>query len=241
MSLLKSLTTDSAIANEKDSVGGGGVLASGLYLATVAMAYINKSDGGALGLNVVFNIDGKDVRQTFWMTSGDAKGNKNYYEDKKGDKQYLPGFNMANSLSLLTVKKEISELDTEEKVIKLYSYDAKAEVPTKVNVVTELLNQEIYVGLLKQTVDKTAKNDAGKYVPTGDTRDENETDKLFRAADKLTTAEIRAASDVAEFAKTWADKWTGVTKDKTSKDVVKGVAGAPAAAGTKKPTTSLFG
>ena len=40
----------------------------------------------------------------------------------------------------------------------------------------------------------------------------------------------------------WAEKWTGKTKDKTSKDATKGVAGAPKAAGaTTKPTASLFG
>jgi hypothetical protein len=90
---------------------------------------------------------------------------------------------MANSLCLLTLGKEISELTTEEKVLNIYSPDAKAEVPTKVQVLMDLLNQEILVGLIKQTVDKTAKDAAGAYQPTGETREENEIDKFFRARD----------------------------------------------------------
>ena len=101
-----------------------------------------------------------------------------------------------------------------------------------------------YINLLK-TVDKTKKNDAtGQYEPTGETREENEIDKLFRASDRMTTAEIRAKAAEASFAFTWETKNTGVTKNKSK--------GAPAGTGTagmpmmspgvtKKPATSLFG
>ena len=248
MSLLSTLAADASIANETDSVGGGNApLESGLYPCTVNMAYINKSASGALGL--VLNLKGPDnreIRQTLWMTSGTAKGGKNYYE-KDGEKHFLPGFNHANGLALLTVGKEISAMDTETKVVKVYSPEAKAEVPTKVEVVMDLLNQEILVGLLKQTVDKTVKNDAGFYMPTGETRDEDEIDKLFRASDRMTTAEIRAQATEATFAATWESKWTGKTKMK-SKGAAPGNAGTsglPKMMGTpavsKKPATSLFG
>lgn len=246
MSLLKALTTDSTIAAEKDSVGGGNnPVESGLYDSVIGMAYIQKSKGGALGLFLTLKTaDNKEIRQTLWMTSGDAKGNKNYYE-KDGEKFYLPGFNAANSLALLTVGKEISELDTEQKVINLYSFDAKAEVPTKVDVVMELLNQDIIAGILKQTVDKNTKNEStGAYEATGETRDENEVDKFFRAKDKLTTAEIRAGATEPVFYTTWGDKNTGVTKVKAKGAAAGGTAGAPKAAGTPgtaKPGKSLFG
>lgn len=247
MSLLATLTTDSSIANEKDSVGGNRVLESGLYLATVALAYITKSEGGALGLVLEAKAQAGNIRQTLWMTSGTAKGCKNYYE-KDGEKHYLPGFLAANALALLTVGKEISQLETEPKVINAYNKEAKAEVPTKVDMLTDLLGQEILIGLIKQTVDKTAKDAAtGVYMPTGETREENEIDKLFRARDRMTTAEIRAQAETAAFADTWEQKWAGKTKDKASK--VAGTSGAPRTgfagtaanqATTKKPATSLF-
>lgn len=247
MSLLATLTTDASIANEKDSVGGSRVLESGLYKANVALAYITKSEGGALGLVLEAKAEAGNIRQTLWMTSGTAKGCKNYYE-KDGVKNYLPGFIAANALSLLTVGKEISELETETKVINAYNKDAKAEVPTKVEMLTDLLGQEILVGLIKQTVDKTAKDaTTGMYMPTGETREENEIDKFFRASDRKTTAEIRAQVEAAAFADTWEQKWAGKTRDKASK--VAGTSGAPKTgfAGTaanqataKKPATSLF-
>ena len=244
MSLLSTLTSDASIANEKDSVGGGGVLDSGLYPATVTLAYAQKSEGGALGLVLQAKTNqGRDIRQTLWMTSGTAKGCKNYYE-KEGVKHYLPGYVAANALALLTTGKEISELDTETKVVNVYNKDAKAEVPTKVEAIVDLMGQEILIGVIKQTVDKTQKTDAGTYAPTGETRDENEIDKFFRASDRKTTAEIRAQAEEAAFADVWEKKWAGVTKDKASKGAgVPGVPkiGAAANAGAiKKPTTSLF-
>lgn len=245
MSILSSLASDASIGQETDSVGGGNApLESGLYACTVSMAHLKKADSGAMALVLTLTTEDKrEIRQSLWMTSGTAKGCKNYYE-KDGEKNFLPGFNHANALCLLTVGKEISAMDTEQKVVKLYSAEAKAEVPTKVDVIVDLLGKEILVGLIKQTVDKTKKNDAGVYVPTGETRDENEIDKLFRATDRMTTAEIRAQATEAAFADTWSGKWAGKTKSK-----VKGVAansgtfGEAKATGTggKKPSTSLFG
>jgi len=242
MSLLANLTTDDTIETEKDSVGSGGVLNSGLYPSTISMAYLQKATSGALALVLRAKTqDGREIRSTLWMTSGTAKGCKNYYE-KDGVKHYLPGFNLANSLSLLTVGKEISELEPETKVVNVYSPEAKAEVPTKVDVLVDLLNQEVLVGLIKQTVDKTVKNDTGAYVPTGETREENEVDKFFRARDRMTTAEIRGQTAEASFVDVWSDKWTDKVRNKaTGGSGASGTAGAPkAAAAAKKPTTSLF-
>ena len=116
MSLLKNLETKAGVEGEKDILGGGGALDSGLYDLTVKVAYVTTSSGGALALNTIFDYNGKEVRQQFWMTSGNDKGNKNTYT-KDNKEHYLPGFLTANSLALLTVGKEISQLDLEEKTI----------------------------------------------------------------------------------------------------------------------------
>jgi hypothetical protein len=242
MSLLKNLSTDTTIANETDSVGSSGPLDSGIYNAKVALAYVNIVASGAVGLVLNLKTEaGREIRQTLWMSSGKEKGCKNYYE-KDGQKHYLPGFLHANSLALLTVGKEISDLDTETKVVKLYSAEAKAEVPTKVEMIMDLIDQDIIVGVIRQTVDKTQKDDNGVYQPTGETRDENEIDKFFRAKDRMTTAEIRAQAEEATFIDTWETKWTGKVKNKAKGTAANGTAGAPKAASTaaKKPTTSLF-
>lgn len=253
MSILASLATDTSIAEEKDSLGGGGnsALDSAVYPMTVALAYLGKADSGAMSLNLLLKAeDGRELKQTLWMTSGTAKGGKNYYE-KDGEKHYLPGFIHADALCLLTVGKQIAAMDTEEKVINLWSSTARAEVPTKVQMITDLLGQEITVGVIKQTVDKTRKNEVtGAYEPTGETREENEIDKFFRTSDGKTTAEIRAQSEEATFIKSWAEKWAGKTKNKAKGSAANnGTAGAPkspfgapaAAVATRKPATSLFG
>lgn len=247
MSLLANLASDSTIADEKDTLGGnGGPLDSGIYPCTVSMAHVIKSQGGAMGLVLTLKTESnREVRQTLWMTSGTAKGCKNYYENKDGEKQYLPGFVQANALCLLAAGKEVSAMETETKVINLYSPEAKAEVPTKAEVLMDLLGKEIVIGLIKQTVDKTKKNEStGVYEPTGETREENEIDKFFRAKDRMTTAEIRAQAEEAVFVNNWEQKWTGKVRDR-AKGAANGLAGVPklggAPAAAKKPTTSLFG
>lgn len=242
MSLLANLATDSSIQDEVDTLGGGSrTLESGAYHHTITMAYVNKSKGGALGLVLTLKDDtGKEFNNTLWMTGGTSKGCKNYWE-KDGKKHYLPGFVNANALCLLTVGKEVSQMDTEEKVVGVYNYEAKAEVPTKVDVLMDLLGKEIITGVFKNIEDKNTLNTStGRYEPTGETREVNEIDKFFRAEDGMTTAEVRAQVAEASFINSWKEKWTGVTRDR-SKGVAKGAtAGAPKAAQATKPTTSLF-
>lgn len=246
MSLFQNVKSDDSIAKERDSVGGSRVLDSDLYKGTVTLAYGVKAASEAIGLAVVIKTEsGGEIRETLWTTSGKAKGGKNYYEDKQGKKQYLPGYLAANGLCLLTVGKELSEMATEEKVIPLYSSEAKAEVPTKVPMLVDLLGKEILVGVIRQTVDKTVKDAAGNYVPTGETRDENTIDKFFRARDRMTVAEILAQATEASFADTWVEKFKGKTIDKAKAAGQAGTAGAPRAAAQPaaaagRPAQSLF-
>lgn len=233
--------SDSGIKNEKDSLGGGFIWESGAHEVTISMAYAGESDSGAKSMNYEFKAeDGRTLKSTEWVTSGTAKGGKNFYE-KDGVKSYLPGYNIANAIALLAVHKELSELTYEEKLVKIYNSDAKGDVPTKVFVATELLGKRIILGVIKQTVNKTVKTDAG-YQNTAEPRDVNIVDKVFELESKRTIAEFRDKTETAQFYQPWVDKNTGVTRDKMKKDGL--VAGAPKGAGTTssaKPTESLFG
>ena len=244
--MLDRLQEDVSIAQETDSLGGFGPLDSALYDMLIEHAYYTESKGGAIGLNLQCTGANKEkLKQTLWVASGTAKGGKNYYTSKKGEKHYLPGFIIANAISLLGASKKIGELTTEKKNIMLYNNDPsiKKEVITEVDMVMALVGKTITLGVLRQTVDKTKLNDAtGNYEPTGETRDENEIVKVFRASDGKTVAEIIAKSETAEFKPKWAEKWTGVTKDKSSGTGA--AAGAPGSAvastGAAAPTESLF-
>ena len=239
MSLLKNVNTDKDVQDAVDSLGGAGLLESGLYELEVKLAWLEKKTSGALFLNTVFNTaDGREYKENLCITSGDNKGNKTYYETN-GEKKPLPGFAIANALTMLTVEKEITDMDTEEKTIKVYDFDAKAEVPKKAEVLVELIGKKVIAGIQKVTVDKQAKNDKGDYVNTGETRDINEIDKLFHSELKVTVAEAKAGSKEPAFYEAWNAKWTGNTRNKAKG--ADGKAGAPAAAGgTPAPKKSLF-
>jgi hypothetical protein len=252
MSLLKGLHKGAPISAptvERDSVGGGGQVESGIYGAEITMAYLQKSavkngKGGALGVFLTFKTDeGKQVKQTIYIQSGVDKGEKATYTNKNGEEEYLPGYLLMNSLTCLTIGKELhEELDEEEKAVKIYNFEAKADVATKVPVLTELIGQKVKIGVVKQTVSKK-KLEGGVYVTTGETRDENEIIKFFRYDDNMTTAEIIAEKTEATFYKDWLAKFEGKTLDKTEKPA----GGAPTAAGAPaakpaatKPASSLF-
>jgi hypothetical protein len=247
MSLLANLNTAPDVQEDTDSLGGGGPWDSGLYPCTVNMAFLQKSKSGALGLTLhLADENGRELRHTTYVTSGDAKGNKTYYE-RDGEKRNLPGFTLFRSLCLMTLSKEPQQVDTEEKVVKLWSPEAKAEVPTTVPVLVDLLGKQIIAGVIKQVVNKNVKDANGNYVPGPETREENEIDKFFHAGTGMTVAEATGGKTEGEFINGWRDKFTGFVKDRTVKaaagaaPATSGTFGQAAGAATPKPTTSLFG
>ena len=242
MNLFENVATAENVVEEKDSVGGFGPLESGVYAMKVAMAYLLTSKKGAVGVALQLEgSNGEKLRQTIYVTSGADKGCKTFYT-KDGEQHALPGFSLMNSLALLGAGEEILKLPQEEKLVNVYNFDTKKEEPTKVPVLMDLLDKEVLVAVQKQTVDKTVLS-GGEYLPTGEFRDVNEIDKVFRARDGMTVAEIRAGAEEATFIETWKAKWTGVTRDRRSKDGAKVATGSLTAGGStaaKKPTQSLF-
>ena len=235
MSLLSSVAASTSAKAETNYLGGYTPLESRLYDFTIDLAFLNLADSGACCLNIHMTSDeGKKLKQQFYISSGNDKGNRNYFIDKNGEEAHLPGFNQANALCLLTAGKEVLSCATENKVVSLYDFAERQEVPTKVEMLTELLGKKITAGVLKQTVNKSEKDPkTKKYVATAETKVENEVDKFFRHRDGLTVPEIRAGITTPDFKTDWAEKWTGVIKDKTK--AVVGIkagiqAGAPAAA-----------
>ena len=242
MGLMDVLKTDKEIKEATDSIGGFSILESGIYPMKVKLAFITLSAGKAMALNIHFEGLKKELlRAQFYMTSGEAKGCKNFYINKKTqEKHYLPGFNQANALCLLTVGKEVAAMDTATKSIMLYDPMQQQEVPTDVDFIEDLVGKDVYAGVINQLVDKRAKNkDTGQYEPTGETRKENEVDKFFRAKDKLTVVEIKAKATEPIFFNKWKENWEGKTKDKTTKaSTTKGV--PKRETGKQAPQENLF-
>lgn len=206
MSLFSNIKTDDSVTQEVDRVGGSYLLDSGAYPFVIDMAYAEESKGGAMGINCVFKTSGgKTFKQIIYVTSGKEKGQKNYYE-REGKKHYLPGFNVANNITLLSIGKELSDIETEEKVVKVYSFDQKKEVPQKKQVLVELLGQEITLGVIQ--FKEPHYQDSSKIIT------KNEIDKVFRTSDNMTAVEIRAEATEAAVYDAWVKVNTGVVRTK---------------------------
>jgi len=247
MSITANLAMDETIEEEKDTLGGGSkVLDSGLYRMNIDTAYLDTSKGGALGLYLTFKGDsGEILDQTLWMTSGTAKGTKNFYVTKDGKKRYLPGFLQADSLAMLTTGKHIAEITTddllEEKVFNVYSPELKKQAPSKKQAVMELMGKKVILGIIKERVNKQVKDSSGNYVDSAEERFVNDINKVFNADSQLTSQEIQKGITEPVFIKSWDEKFTDTLKDKYN-PVQGGQAsnGLPTGNASPTPTKSLF-
>ena len=120
MSLLKNLKSE-GLEEQEDRLGGFSLKTTDLYPAKVKLAYIITSQHGAMGINLVFDINGQEYRERTIYVTNRAGENFYYTKDEKGNKTnkkaQLPGFNLVNNLCRLSIEKELSELDIDEKTV----------------------------------------------------------------------------------------------------------------------------
>lgn len=244
MSIFKQLKVDENVEQETNVVPSAnryGPLDSGVYDMVIDMAYADQSQGGAHNVNFVFkDATGREYKETIYVTN--RKGENTYVNKTTGQKALLPGFNTVNAVCLLTVGEELSEIDTEEKMVKIWDYAQRKDVPQSRHVLMPLLGQKVTLGIIKQIEDKNVKNAQGNYVPSGETRETNQIDKVFRESDKLTVPEIRGGKTDASYYADWSEKNTGTVRNRSKGTADPSVAGgvsasAPAASTGKK----LFG
>lgn len=220
--------------NEDVIVGGGFTLPTGLYPMVVENAYLDKSSGGAMNINLWLKrkTGGNQVyRHTIFITSGDAKGNKPTYV-KDGKEYPLPGYSLVNQISRILADIPLSQIEPETKLVKLYDFDAKKEVPREVPVVTQFVGKELLVGMHLKRENKRAQV-GGQWVDTNEAREFNEISKVFYP-DGFTVTEKDAEATEAAFVK----KWAAANTADTVIDKFKSVATAPSAAAPATVTTA---
>ena len=238
--------TEVTVEKAKDTLGGSGrgPLDTDIYTCTIKMAYVDYSKGGAMSVNFQLETsEGRKFNSQQWVTSGDAKGNKNYYVDKQGKNQFLPGYVLVNDICMLTVEESLEDLEPEEKVIPVFDFQEMKEVPQEKYVLTDLLGQKIDLAVEKQIVDKNVNDGTGRYVPSGETREQNEVVKAFHTEYQVTLGEAEMGAQEPDFYDRWLEKNKGNVRDKTSgkKEGAKSGAPTPAAATAAAPAKSLFG
>jgi len=237
---LKNLVISKDVIQDADTLpsdGGSKILPSGLYPMTVVLAYMQPSQTGAMGLHVHLKHGNPNntLRQTFWLTSGTAKGQRNYFVDQQGIKRLLPGMKMAEALSKITTDKSISELETEEKTVRLYDYTAKAEVPTQVNALMDMIGKKVLVGVL-DIVENRRVNQNGQWVNSNERRQYNEVHTLFHPTGHTVTENDAKAE--AKFHETWRAKFEG--KEINKFKPVNGAESVPEVTSGSTPPPSLF-
>jgi hypothetical protein len=158
------------------------------------------------------------------IVSGDGKGNKPTYT-KDGKTYPLPGYSQMNQICKIAAGISLGQIEPEKKLVKLWDFDAGAEVPREVPVVTEIIGQEILAGIQFRRENKNAKQ-GDKWVPTNEPREFNELDKVFYP-DGFSVTEKAAEAEEPAFVHEWAKAFP----EGTVVDKFKSVAGAPAAGG----------
>ena len=220
MSILDNMEVGTDVEENNDKIGSKfSTVETGLYMLELTQAYLHESKGEAAALVLEGKTaDDTILRQTIYMTSGKAKGKKNYYIDKQGKKWNLPGYIMVENICLLTTGKKITDMVIEEKIVDIYDPAVGTQVPTKVDTFVELLGKNVLVGIHKQVESKNIMNPStNKYVPTTETRTVNEFAKIFRAGDKMTVLEVKAKAPEAKVYLTWHDTYSGKTRNRIAK------------------------
>lgn len=227
-------TNQEALNETSDRIFGAyQPLETNIYKATVVYAYGIISKGGAMGLVVKFNVDvGSDkpypYTETFWVSN---KKGDTFYLDENGKPHNLAGFNQANHLCSLITGSGLQELEAEEITIPLYNYEQKKDVPTTVNALTQLHDQDVAIALVKVRKNKQEKSPTtGEYEPVNEEIFVNEIDKVFaiKNGDCYTFDEVRNELE-PEYATNWLERNEGKVRDK-----YKEVKGASTKAGTTR-------
>lgn len=243
----------------QDRIGGGfQPRETDAYDMNITMAYADKAQSGAQSVTLLgkFN-DGREYRETLWVTN---KKGENYFlnKDDPTKKVGLPGFTIVDEICLVTTDAPLQAQPTEEKLVKIYDFDQKKEVPTNKHVLVDLIGKTVTLGIGKVLENKSQKDAAGNYQPIADTREINVIEKVFHNESKMTVPEARRdAKLIAEgkqpegssFFAAWVERNKGVLRDKrTIKEggdagsAGRPTAGAPqAGASAPAPKQSLFG
>lgn len=247
MSIFGNLTNE-GLEETTDRLGGFQIRATDIYPATIKAAYAGQSAGGARNVTIVVELPDGEYSETIYVTN---KKGENWFlnQNDKSKKVPLPGFTIIDDICLVTTGKPLSEQDSEEKVVKIYDFDERKELPKAVPMLVDLIGQTLFLGIVQQTVDKNQKNDStGEYEPTGETRDENVIEKVFHDPTKMTVVEARQGATEPVFFEKWLSKNKGNVRNKAKGADGKGTksgrpgGGAPqSGAGGQKKTSSLFG
>lgn len=239
--------TNDGLEEAQDRLGGFQPLDTDIYATKIKAMYAGQAASGARNVTIIADAGGREYRETVYITN--RKG-ENFFLNKNDQtkKVPLPGFTLIDHICLIATGKPLAEQPTEEKTVKVYDADAKAEVPKSVPMLVDCLGKDVSLAILRQLENKS-KKEGDKYVDTAETREINVIDKAFDTETKMTVVEAMNNAEAPEFYEAWLEKNQGEVRDRrTIKDGEGGNAGTsgrpgskPAAASGGTERKSLFG
>lgn len=237
MSLFSNLERKSNVEKPKDTLGGGfQTLPSDVYDAVISMAYVSQSTGGAQYIEFEFKLpEGKIHKETVYVTSGDAKGNKFTYE-KNGKEFYLPGYILADEICAVASEQLLSQQDSDIRLVEVYDFDKKQKVQKEYPVLIDLIGKKLKLGILEIKENKKEKI-GGTWKNTNEFRNSNNINKVFNE-DGLTTIQLMDGETETSFMDSWLEKNKGNVKNEY-KEVAGSSGNSSMSGGTAKPK-SLF-
>lgn len=226
MSLFGNLTTQGLEENQDRAGGSYSALETDLYTGKIKVAYAGQSSGGARNVTLIIaGMGGQEYRETVYVTD---RNGKNFFlsKDAKNDdgtpkKIALPGFTVIDDICQVCTDKPLAEQNGEDKIVNIWDYEAKKELPKSVPVLVDLIGKDVLLAVKKSIVNVNEKNGAGEYVPTDKERDENTIEKVFHPTARCTVVEAKKAAAEgkpveAAFIDVWLEKNKGRTHDKRS-------------------------
>lgn len=222
MGLFSNIKQATDVKQTEDRVGGSfKPLTSGVYSAIIKQMYAKPAQSGAIGVTIEFEVQPQQDKprkftETYYVTN---KNGENFFTDKAGNKQYLPGFNHVNDLCLGLTQKTMFELEAEGKIepknIKVYNYTTKKDEIEQLPTFVPLLEKTVALGLIERRENKTTKS-GNEYVATAEERVYNTLDKVFLLKDNqpFTHNELKAGLNEPKFVQQWLDNWKDKVDDR---------------------------
>ncbi len=222
---------------ENDYVGKK-IFDTDIYKAKIKMAYIGKSQSSeAKNITLILDINEQELIQAVWVSNKEDK--VTYINKNTKETQNIPGYNQINSLCLLVAGCNLPDMETEEKIVNIYDFEQKKQIPQSVECLITLHEEYIQIAVENRIIDKTVKNDStGEYEPNGETRNINEIVKYFPDYKLVTVFEldryivfkgesfrnlvkegtlhkaINAIDEESDLGNSWAKQWLKKNKNK---------------------------
>jgi hypothetical protein len=177
---------------------------TGVYPYIIELAYLGESSGGAVELNLhckPADDTGCYLRTKLYVTTGKAKGRKSTMTGEDGVVRPLPSRERMEELARLCANKSADQLNTENKIIKLWDWNTRSEEPVEKPILPELMNKPVLLGLLKVETNQWRN---GKRLK--DRKFKNEIEKVF-SPKGFTYTELENGADEPEFIHDWKESF----------------------------------